>query len=411
MKIRLEKIIKIFFAGIITFVLLEFILFALGQYLIGSRRNLEAEHGKAIQIICTGDSHTFGVGTSSAYSYPGQLENLLNTNNPSQKFSVVNLGIPGASAGRQIKELAAFLDKGVVHPKIIILLTGRNSYLEEKSWQNSSIFNRISSQINRLRSPRFLKEAFRHFIKQKRHPSDNLIVSRSAHNDYLSFWLQRCKGWCFKHGAKLILLSYYNSTDEAVKNFAQQNNLLYFDFSNEFKQLFSVEEKTKYLSPDMSHMNHKGYKLFAEQLYENLFLNQQRLNLTISPLLKKIQDSSFYADRPEIEQLIQRQAARIDQHRGRPDYPFELIHLGHIYMEMGDVRQARELYMQGLTASNYCDNNTIAAPIINWYLRSGDKEGALRTCEEILSHNPQNKIALHYKRWVLQDMPTGNPRR
>src|SRR5512137_2325281 len=95
----------------IGLVCLELALFAAGKYLLWQRR-ARAFPGN-VRIACFGDSHTFGVGTSQKYSYPGQLEILLKINNPrGPGFSVSNFGVPGSSTRSQVEELKRFFENG-----------------------------------------------------------------------------------------------------------------------------------------------------------------------------------------------------------------------------------------------------------------------------------------------------------
>lgn len=379
--------------------LLEVVLFLTGRYLLWSRRAVRHGRDNTIQIVAVGDSHTFGVGTSKKYSYPMQLEKLLNYNNNSPRFSVINLGIPGASTKSQIDELENFLSKNST--QIVFLLTGRNNDFELMKQENISLFKEVAHKIFNLRSIRFLRKIFNYTVGSGTEHADDILNKDKIYNDYMNFYLSKAKRLCDDRGARLVLLSYYNSSSNVVKIFSHKNNIPYFDFTENFEWLFASNEKTKYFSPDMSHMNHLGYKFFAEQLYDYLFLNQANLNLKIGPLIKKINDESFYADEKEIKQIIESQKIRIKSRvnkKGLPseDYPYELIHLGHIYMEIGDIKSAKKFYIKGLLSSNYANNNTIIAPIINCYLRNEGKEGALKISEEILLHNPQNSIAKYY---------------
>lgn len=76
-----------------------------------------------IKIICVGDSFTFGAGTSPEYSYPAQLQRMLNSKGL-EKFRVYNCGIPGCSSTKLLEYLPGFLKK--YNPNIIIILIGQN---------------------------------------------------------------------------------------------------------------------------------------------------------------------------------------------------------------------------------------------------------------------------------------------
>ena len=390
------------FSIISTLVLLELVLFLSGQYLLRTKRKAKYDEGDPIQITCVGDSHTFGVGTSMQYSYPKQLEKLLNNNNPSQRFSVINLGRPGASPSLQFKELKKFLDRN--DTDLVILLTGRNVSHEVAEWEIVSFPKSVKYNALSLRSVRFLKELFT-YIAEKNPLSPDIrktTVKEKPYNNYMNYYLNKIKALCIDKNSRLILLSYYNSSYGTIEKFAEKYNIPYFKFTKSFKMLFASDDRRKYISPDMSHMNRSGNKFFAEELYRHLFLNQRHIDFKINPLLKKIGDESFYRNEHEIKMAVEFEKKKIKEDRNNP---YELIHLGHIYMEIGKYESAKRFYMMALLSSNYTDNNTIISPIVNWYLRKGEKENALKICEEILSYNPENSIARYYYKKFLSETP------
>ena len=162
-------------------------------------------------------------------------------------------------------------------------------------------------------------------------------------------------------------------------------------------------EAARYISPDNSHMNRLGYKFYSECLYEDIFLNQKRLGLRLGPLLHKVKDMDFYSNQLEIEKCIRSQQERVEQNKGTWHYAFEQIQLGHIYSEIGKDESARQCFMEGLVSSNYGDNNMLVSPIISWYLKRGQNKEALRLCDDIISHNPENSIAKGYRRILSTD--------
>ena len=393
---RPVKLILIF---ICAFILFELMLFFAGRFLLFVRRNKHDSHG-AISIVCVGDSHTFGVGTSALYTYPKQLETLLNANNQRVKFSVINLGIPGSSTKRQAEELKAYLKNNRVD--YVFLLTGRNNQEEVKMFNNPAIFEKITFSIRNLKSTKFIKTALL-YLRGIRQEDSSYKVSRSSlFKKYLSFYLEECRRLCSAKDAKLVMFSYYNSSDTTIKDYAKRYGLCYLDLMPDFEDLFKTQERSIYISSDMSHMNFKGYKFFAEVVYDKLFLNQGGLGLKLNPLLTRIADNKFYTNRDEREQLIRLQEERIIKYQDSWEYPFEMIHMGHIYMESGDREVAKDYYLKGLRISNYADNNTLVAPIINWYLTANEKNQALAICKETLLNNPQNSIAIYYRDWILK---------
>ncbi|MFA5159483.1 MAG: SGNH/GDSL hydrolase family protein [Candidatus Omnitrophota bacterium] len=391
----------IFFV-ISSILILEFILFVSGQSLLWLKRTEKPGRDPDIRIVCVGDSHTFGVGTSALYAYPKQLEKLLNDNNPGQRFSVVNLGVPGSSTRMQAQALRAFFEGNSA--KVVILLTGRNIEDEVSRWGDQSLSHRIMDRFTRLRSVRFLKVIVDGLLKKKEQPRFfGNPEDRKKYEAYLSFYLKQIEKLCRKQGAALVLLSYYNSQDDIIKAFAIRRKIPYFDFTSDFIAIFRRTNEKQYISPDHSHMNHRGYKFFAEQLYNHLFLNRDYLHFKIGPLLRTIQESEFYADGKEKEQMIKIQETRVAQSKGTWAYPFEMVILGHIYSEIADDASALKSYKEGLVASDYSDNNMIFSPVVDWYLKKGQKEEVLKICEESLLHNPGNTAAQFYRDELLLD--------
>lgn len=397
MRAKFKRLIKLFILVLVpvaALAVLEFSLFFSGKYLLWHRHAGSKLPG-AVCIACLGDSHTFGVGTSMQNSYPAQLEALLSLNNPGHDFSVFNLGIPGASTRRQAQELKSFFkeqDAGIV-----LLLTGRNNDEELKSWPDNPLYRSFECRP-RLRSLKFFGWLFNSI--GGRGPGRKGVYDR-RHASYLSFYLDEIRKTCINNGAKLVLLSYYNSLDKAVMDFAFEYDIPYLDFTPDFRRLFRMDGGTRYVSPDMSHLNSRGYKFFTERLYEGLFARQSYLGFHMNPLLKEIDEAGLRGDEKKNELMVRLQEKRADNSRGLSEYPFELVHLGHIYTEIGREEDAGNCYMRALVESRYLDNNTIVSPAINWYLKKGKNREALALCEEILLCNPGNSIALRYRDWLL----------
>ena len=150
-------------------------------------------------------------------------------------------------------------------------------------------------------------------------------------------------------------------------------------------------------------MNYRGYKHFAEQVYEGLFLNQDKIAIDINPLLTKPKYEDFYKSKNTIEESIEWQKKRIEEYEGSS---FELIHLGHIYTEVGETELAKQYYQEALISSGYAENNSIITPIINWYLKNGTRDQAIAICDEILLHSPDNSIARWYRKWITTEFET-----
>lgn len=288
------KKIGLIISGILLIVLLESALCLTGKIFVFSRSfNLPLHSKKADKLIyCVGDSHTFGVGTSAMYSYPKQLQTLLNLNNPETTFKVVNLAIPGYSTKQQVERLTIFLDRNKAD--LIILLTGGNNYFEIKAWKNKSFLMKIIIRIQKTRIYKIMRYVLIRFFKLKNVENVNAPMDRAKYEEYMEYCLNRAKSLCKKHDCRLLLLSYYRHHDEYIERLAKQSGILYFNLHRDFSEIITQEDIKSFISRDGSHLNHYGYKIYAELLYEKMFLHRRVLNLRLNPLKKKIDKDSFY---------------------------------------------------------------------------------------------------------------------
>lgn len=78
-----------------------------------------------ISVLCLGDSWTFGVGASPGYSYPAQLQQIFNKEEPG-KYKVYNGGSPGITSTRLLKNLPGLLKE--YNPNIVVILIGQNDF-------------------------------------------------------------------------------------------------------------------------------------------------------------------------------------------------------------------------------------------------------------------------------------------
>lgn len=385
--------------GIFLIALIELSLRLPAKFIFYTRSLRESQHtNKAGKVIyCIGDSHTFGVGTSYKYSYPRQLQELLNLNNPETTFKVINLGIPGESTGQQIERLSNLIVKNRVH--MVILLTGRNNHSEIAAGRNKSF---VSSSIVKIKKMKIYK-IMEHIANNLRlKPEEQGQISKeeiAKYEDYLRRHLIKAKYLCKKYNCRLLVLSYYNSSDGFIEKITKQSGILYFDLSQDFSKNILREGVNNFLSPDKSHLNRYGYKLFAELLYGNMFLHRTALGLSLEPLSNKISASSFYQNRAEINDALNAQENRI---KNMPYDPFELVHLGHIYMEIREIEKAKDWYLKALEVGNFMDNNTIISPIINLYLGQNMPEEAYKICQRIILVNKNNNIAKSYLAYIKE---------
>jgi len=391
---------KIILIGVSVLIIANFvwILFFLGKIYLNFRWSPDKEISK-YTVVCVGNSHTFGVGTSYKYSYPEQLETLLSKNNPNNKFSVINLGVPGDTTSNQVERLSKILEENKVD--IILFLTGRNNQLELRIWKNKSLIKKIIFKVQSLRIYKIIKYLIDHILDKKNDKNKIKFKEMINYESYMRYHLVRTKAICKKHGCKLLLISYYNSYIKSIGSIARELKIPYFDISKEFLEATSQERLNDLISPDDSHLNCYGYKLFSEILYNKMFLNRDHINFKINPLMKKINSKDFYQNTSEIKEALLVQRARI---KNMPNNPFELVHLGHIYMEISEDEKAKKFYLKALKLGDYQSNNTIVSPIINWYMDHNMYEKAYEICKEIISNNENNYIAKRYLQYLEEKL-------
>jgi lysophospholipase L1-like esterase len=379
------------FAFIWSSIFLALGLWASGKFASGQARE-KVKKQTNVQLVCLGDSHTFGIGTLVPYAYPMQLEKLLNSNNPGQKFTVTNLGEPGSDTKAQSESLKFFLKNHKVDG--VLWLTGRNN--------TDADLTPFKDRPPVRPMPNFFSgvRGFRSFRGVSAPP-----MNKTPYTDYMDFYLEAARKLCKTHGAKLVLLSYYNSADVAVKAFASEHRIPFFDFRDDFLLFRKKRETAQYTSPDSSHLNRFGYQFYAERLYEDLFRDQKHLELYLGPLVQKIKAADFYADPVETEKWVRYQQERAEHNKEAWSYPFEQVQLGNIYEEMGRAESAKECYMEGLIASDYADQSALVSPAIGWHLRRGERFEALQLCNDILAKNPRNSVARTYREILSRNLP------
>lgn len=144
-----QKILLILFGIVIAFLLAEG-LFRIGGVIVHRtmlQNHVVRNNAKSI-ILCLGDSSTFGIGARNIdkYSYPAQLQKILDKKQPDKRFKVINQGVPGINSSQLLHRFRGNLLK--YKPDIVIVQVGENDYwnLEESNitdYYNVGFFKRI----------------------------------------------------------------------------------------------------------------------------------------------------------------------------------------------------------------------------------------------------------------------------
>jgi len=101
-----------------------------------------------VRILCSGDSHTYGVGVTPEESYPAQLEDVLRKRGV--RARVVNAGVPGQNSTQLREQLPEKLAE--YQPHIVLVWVGANNQwapMDEDTAQPSTRF-RDRFRVTRL---------------------------------------------------------------------------------------------------------------------------------------------------------------------------------------------------------------------------------------------------------------------
>jgi lysophospholipase L1-like esterase len=79
-----------------------------------------------VRVLCLGDSHTYGLWVERSEAYPQQLESIWNQRTLSPKLEVLNVGVPGTSSSRLVRELPRMLE--TFDPDTLIVMVGGNDF-------------------------------------------------------------------------------------------------------------------------------------------------------------------------------------------------------------------------------------------------------------------------------------------
>lgn len=123
-----QKIIFIILGVMTALLALEISLrlagFIYKHYRINNHERKAEVKDEFIKILCLGDSFTFGEGAPKGYSYPEQLQKILD-NISNKKYIVYNAGIGGQNSSQILKNLENNIQR--YKPDVILLMAGINN--------------------------------------------------------------------------------------------------------------------------------------------------------------------------------------------------------------------------------------------------------------------------------------------
>lgn len=285
---KIFKRIGFAFVYIICFLVqVELTLRILG-YFYSQKTDLDKIGDKQIfSVVCLGDSFTYGWGVETVYTYPKQLEKMLNNGNLNKRFKVFNLAVPGSNSSQHLKYLEEILNK-YRKPDLIILLTGAND-----SWNlaDSNIYrfiNKDKEKSNLVIKLKIFLSNFRIYkmpkiilLNLKGRPPESTVdpfklIPRYENIDevvlkkLLEYNLTQIATLAKSNNVKLILQNYPRGDlygDNITQEVALHFDLPFVDnFSVFEKKLKELDFKDLFLY-DNSHPNATGYRIIAEGIY------------------------------------------------------------------------------------------------------------------------------------------------
>jgi len=115
----------------------------------GPEREAAAPGGKALRILCVGDSITYGYNVDQPDPFPQRLSELLAGRYPDRRFEVVNAGVPGWSWLQGLRFLEV---RGLaLQPDLVVIGHGTNDQLPPARVTDEERFLRLSGPLDRAR--------------------------------------------------------------------------------------------------------------------------------------------------------------------------------------------------------------------------------------------------------------------
>ncbi len=123
--------------GMFIAVLSAELLFRAGALFLRDPGNSIHEKSQSYRIVCIGDSTTYGIGASDRdeFSYPSQLQKILDNNIPDKRYEVINLGIPGINSSQTLNRYTGNISE--LRPDTVIMMVGIN---DPWNFEESTIF-------------------------------------------------------------------------------------------------------------------------------------------------------------------------------------------------------------------------------------------------------------------------------
>lgn len=249
----------------------------------------EISASQSFNIVCLGDSFTYGLGVEPAYNYPEQLEKMLNNGNLNRRFKVFNLAIPSSNSSQHLKYLEDILNR-YKKPDLIIILTGANDswnltdsniykFIDKKKKKPELINIKLKIFFSNFRVYKMLKLII---LNIKGRPPESQIdpfklipkyenIDTAILMELLEYNLTRIADLARSNNIKIILHNYPRGDlygENIAERVAGRFNVPFVDNFATFNEKLKTLSYQDLFLYDVSHPNEQGYKLIAENLYK-----------------------------------------------------------------------------------------------------------------------------------------------
>lgn len=296
-----KRVVLVGFGLIVALILLEILLRTVGFVYYYEKRYTPGNHpDDAFVILCLGDSCTQGLGASNErkFSYPAQLQTILNRRHPDRKFRVVNMGFGGANSSQLARRLEGFIR--LHKPDLAIVLIGNNDV-----WNQNESLIYLVGEGRRAKFSRRLRARLRMWSDELRVVRLARCIALSLDDDRDRRWnpdedtspsrrrfkkgreilgriervqelyrlnFKRISSTARKWGVELLWLDYHKHArfreTDYIDPVLEEMGAVYADLAPYFRSGDSYKEEL--LAGDGWHPNDLGYAVYARVAYNKL---------------------------------------------------------------------------------------------------------------------------------------------
>jgi len=239
-----------------------------------------------LNILCLGDSFTFGIGADGEASYPEQLARLLAARYGDEACQVINWGLPAQNSSEALLALEAALSREP-RPDFVLLSVGINNYW---NWHLATPFlpgdrplGKLHAALGGLRLWRLAAAAVsggpvaaaklyaENDAGDSRDPWFSRLRDRQPQwiVDWLARDLAAAAECCAAHSVRLVLVGYHDPgplAQTAYEQAAQRPDAIFVDCRAFGRTVLDPQ----FISADGWHPNTAGYRLIAALVAERL---------------------------------------------------------------------------------------------------------------------------------------------